>query len=317
MRSYTLTAPAKINLYLGIVGDRPDGFHELVMVMQSVDLADTVTVREIRSPGIQITCDRPDVPVDETNLAWKAAKLMQQKFPETAAKHSGLAIDIQKRIPMGAGLAGGSADCAAVLVGIDLLWDLGLTQSELQDLAANLGSDISFCVSGGTALCTGRGELIDPLPDLDHLYAVLAKYKDLPVPTPWAYKTYREQFGPSYPKNIDELEARKAHLKSGDMMTAIAHRDSLAIGKLLHNDLERVVLPNYPQVQGLRETFELTRDLGTIGVMMSGSGSTVFALAETKAEADQVAAKMRSIIPDDDLEFWVTQFCASGVKIAG
>ena len=315
MGSYRLTAYAKINLYLGIVGDRSDGFHELVMVMQSVDLADTVTVTETRSTeaNISLTCDRADVPVDATNLAWKAADLMQRRFPEVAASKGGIAIDIQKRIPMGAGLAGGSADCAAVLVGLNLLWELGLTQSELQELAAELGSDISFCVSGGTALCTGRGEVIDSLSNLDNLYAVLAKYHDLPVPTPWAYKAYREQFGPTYPKTLEALEDRKQHLKSSELMNAIAHRDSPAIGRLLHNDLERVVLPNYPQVQSLRDTFGRTQNLG---VMMSGSGSTVFALCNTKEDAEALKLEMRSLIPDETLEFWVTQFCSSGVKIA-
>ena len=315
MGSYRLTAYAKINLYLGIVGDRSDGFHELVMVMQSVDLADTVTVTETRSTeaNISLTCDRADVPVDATNLAWKAADLMQRRFPEVAASKGGIAIDIQKRIPMGAGLAGGSADCAAVLVGLNLLWELGLTQSELQELAAELGSDISFCVSGGTALCTGRGEVIDPLPNLDNLYAVLAKYRDLPVPTPWAYKAYREQFGPTYPKTLEALEHRKESLKSSELMNAIVHRDAPAIGRLLHNDLERVVLPKYPQVQSLRDAFERTQNLG---VMMSGSGSTVFALCNTKEDAEALKLEMRSAIPDGTLEFWVTQFCSSGVKIA-
>ena len=317
MRSYRLTACAKINLYLGIVGDRSDGFHELVMVMQSVDLADTVTVSEMRSSdqldNICLTCDQSDVPLDSTNLAWKAADLMRRRFPDVAAKQNRIAIDIQKRIPMGAGLAGGSADCAAVLVGLNLLWELGLTQSELQELAAELGSDISFCISGGTALCTGRGEIIDPLPTLNNLYAVLAKYRNLPVPTPWAYKAYREQFGPTYPKTLEALEDRKQHLKSGELMNAIAHADGPAIGRLLHNDLERVVLPNYPQVQSLRDTFERTQNLG---VMMSGSGSTVFALCNTKEDAEALRLEMRSAMPDETLEFWVTQFCGSGVKIA-
>ena len=321
MRSYRLTAFAKINLYLGIVGDRTDGFHELVMVMQSVDLADTVTVSEMRSSepwddplhNIHLTCDRTDVPTDATNLAWKAADLIRRRFPEAAAKRGAIEIDIQKRIPMGAGLAGGSADCAAVLVGLNLLWELGLTQSELQELAAELGSDISFCVSGGTALCTGRGEVIDPLPKLDNLYAVLAKYRDLPVPTPWAYKAYREQFGPTYPKTLEALEHRKQSLKSSELMNAIAHGDGPAIGRLLHNDLERVVLPNYPQVQSLRDAFERTQNLG---VMMSGSGSTVFALCNTKEDAEALKLEMRSLMPDETLEFWVTQFCSSGVKIA-
>lgn len=312
MRSLTLTAPAKINLLLHIAGDRPDGFHELVMVMQSIDLADTVTVKERQEPGISLSCDRPNVPTDNSNLAWKAADLMQRRFPDVAKKRSGITIDLVKRIPMGAGLAGGSADCAAVLVGIDLLWDLGLTKLELQTLAAELGSDISFCVAGGTALCTGRGEIIDPLPGLDDLYAVLAKYEDLPVPTPWAYKTYRAEFGSTYPETTTELDRRTEQLRTGSMMNAIVQGDGAAIGKGLHNDLEKVVLPHYPKIQNLRNEFSKTNSLG---VMMSGSGSTVFALAQSLAQAEIIEANIRSAIPDSDLEFWITKFCHSGVQL--
>ena len=312
MRSLTLTAPAKINLLLHIAGDRPDGFHELVMVMQSIDLADTVTVKERQEPGIGLSCDRPNVPTDNSNLAWKAADLMQRRFPDVAKKRSGITIDLVKRIPMGAGLAGGSADCAAVLVGIDLLWDLGLTKLELQTLAAELGSDISFCVAGGTALCTGRGEIIDPLPGLDNLYAVLAKYEDLPVPTPWAYKTYRAEFESTYPETTTELDRRTEQLRTGSMMNAIVQGDGAAIGKGLHNDLEKVVLPHYPKIQNLRNEFSKTNSLG---VMMSGSGSTVFALAQSLAQAEIIEANIRSAIPDSDLEFWITKFCHSGVKL--
>lgn len=313
MRSYTLIAPAKVNLYLSIVGNRPDGFHELVMVLQSIGLADIVTVQETRGSGIQLTCDQADVPLDETNLAWKAADLMARKFPEVAAKQGGIAIDIQKKVPMGAGLAGGSADCAAVLVGINLLWNLGLTQAELQDLAALLGSDIPFCVSGGTALATGRGEVLDPLPDLDQIYVVLAKYRDLPVSTPWAYQTFRANFGDTYPKTPEDLTAKQQALRSGDMMQAIARKDAAAIGKLLYNDLERVVLPDYPKVQALRDRFA---EIGCLGTMMSGSGSTVFALAESQEQAESILAKMRAAIPDEDLDLWVTQFSPSGVRLA-
>ncbi len=322
MREYSLIAPAKINLFLGIVGhhfDRatppqPDGFHELVMVMQSIDLADRVTVTETRNPGIVVTCDDGDVPEDETNLAYKAAALMQQQFPDRAAQHGGLAIAIEKHIPMGAGLAGGSADCAAVLVGIDLLWELGLTQGELQAIAAQIGSDIPFCVSGGTALATGRGEIIDPLADLDNLYVVLAKYHDLPVSTPWAYQTFRQQFGATYPLTPAETEAKKVAMRSGEMLQAIHHRDNAQIAQRLHNDLEKVVLPAYPQIQALRDAFG---GLAVLGTMMSGSGSTVFALCGTEDGAIEVRDQMRQQFPDPRLELWVTKFCAAGVRLAG
>ena len=312
MRSYSLIAPAKINLYLQIVGDRPDGFHELVMVLQSIELADRVTVHPSVTDAIRVRCDNAAVPQDQTNLAYRAAELMTRQFPEMYAKLGGVDIDLQKRIPMGAGLAGGSGNAAAVLVGIDMMWNLGLTQSELQDLAATLGSDIPFCISGGTALATGRGEKLDPLPDLDDVFVVLAKYRELPVSTPWAYKAYRQQFGESYPRSQAEIAQQKQ--RSRGMMSAISHHDFKQIGQLLHNDLERVVLPEFPKVQQLRDEFQ---KFEVLGAMMSGSGSTVFALTETRAQAEMVMMKMREAIPDPELELWVTKFSSSGVKLVG
>ncbi|MBW4441771.1 MAG: 4-(cytidine 5'-diphospho)-2-C-methyl-D-erythritol kinase [Plectolyngbya sp. WJT66-NPBG17] len=311
MRSYSLIAPAKINLYLQIVGDRPDGFHELIMVLQSIELADRVIVRSRSVEGVRVHCDNPAVPVDQTNLAYRAAELMMREFPETYAKFGGIEIDLQKRIPMGAGLAGGSSNAAAVLVGIDLMWNLGLTHSELQGLGAELGSDIPFCISGGTALATGRGEKLAPLAGLDSLFVVLAKYRDLPVSTPWAYKTYRQKFGQAYPKTTQEIEAKKA--RSKEILTAIAYHDFKQIGQQLHNDLEQVVLPEFEKVQQLRDQFAR---LNPIGTMMSGSGSTVFALAESRSQAEEIRTTMRSNIPDADLELWVTKLSQCGVHLA-
>ncbi|NDJ18278.1 4-(cytidine 5'-diphospho)-2-C-methyl-D-erythritol kinase [Myxacorys almedinensis] len=311
MRSYCLIAPAKINLYLQILGNRPDGFHELVMVLQSIDLADVVTLRSRSTDDIRVACDDPNVPADPTNLAYRAADLMVRQFPDYHARFGGIDIDLQKRIPVGAGLAGGSTDAAAVLVGINLMWHLGLTQGELQDFAAMLGSDIPFCISGGTALATCRGEKLDPLPDLTDLHVVLAKYRDLPISTPWAYKTYRQNFGDTYPTTPAAWDACKQ--KAGGMLSAIAHHDTQQIVSHLHNDLERVVLPEYPKVQQLRDEFQTLEILGT---MMSGSGSTVFALVESLAQAEQVKAQMRRALPDPDLDFWVTKFCQSGVRLA-
>jgi 4-diphosphocytidyl-2-C-methyl-D-erythritol kinase len=312
MRSYSLLAPAKINLYLGIVGDRPDGFHELVMVLQSVGLADRVTMTETTAPGIHLACSDSEVPQDNTNLAYKAADLIYQRFPEVAKRQHGVSISIDKQIPMGAGLAGGSADCAAVLVGMDLLWDLGLTQAELQTLAAELGSDIPFCIGGGTALATGRGELLDPLPDLDNLHLVLAKYRNLPVSTPWAYQTFRSTFGADYPTTPDAFAAKQQAMRSSQMLRAIADRNPDAIAQNLYNDLERVVLPEYPQVKKLRDRFG---ELGALGTMMSGSGSTVFALCRTAEQAEGLKTQMESAGNDPDLELWVTQFRSTGIQI--
>lgn len=312
MRSYSLLASAKINLYLEILGDRPDGFHELVMVMQSIDLADQIDIRANGTDTLRVHCDHPQVPADSSNLAYRAAALMCQQFPDAFTRYGGVDITIHKRIPIGAGLAGGSSNAAAVLVGLDLLWELGLTQSEIQELGASLGSDIPFCVTGGTALATGRGETIATLPDLDTIYVVLAKYCSLSVSTPWAYKTYRQQFGASYLQQPADLQQRLQQVHSGPMISAIAHRDATAIGRLLHNDLEKVVLPEHANVAILREAFHQFQPLGA---MMSGSGPTVFGLVNGQEQAEQLKRQVERAIANPDLELWVAKFSQSGIQI--
>ncbi|GAA6620021.1 4-(cytidine 5'-diphospho)-2-C-methyl-D-erythritol kinase [Scytonema sp. NUACC26] len=311
MRSYTLTAPAKINLYLEIIGDRADGYHELVMILQSIDLADEIHLEAGSIDTIRLRCNQPELPTDRGNLAYRAAELMTEKFPEAYAKYGGVDISINKRIPIAAGLAGGSANAAAVLVGIDLLWDLGLTRTELEQLGSLLGSDIPFCVGGGTAIATGRGEQLSPLNPLNNIYIVLGKYRSLEVSTAWAYKTYRQQFGDTYLRDTESLAARAAAVHSGSIVKAIVNGDRKEIAEKLHNDLERVVLPEYPQVLQLRETFA---SAGVLGTMMSGSGPSVFGVCESQQQAEQVKTRIRETIPDKDLELFVTQTITHGVQ---
>jgi 4-diphosphocytidyl-2-C-methyl-D-erythritol kinase len=309
MRSYRLIAPAKINLLLEIVGNRPDGYHELVMVLQSIDLADEIELKPLGGDRIKLHCDHPYVPQDSTNLAYRAAKLMRERFPGNGS----VEITIQKHIPIGAGLAGGSTDAAAVLVGLDLMWNLGLAQGDLYDLAAQLGSDVPFCISGGTALAVGRGEKLSPLTDLDGLYAVLAKYRSLSVSTPWAYQTYRQEFGHTYAQTQSEQEERRLTGPSVPLLTAIAHRDGKAIGEALHNDLEKVVLNQHPKVAHLRENLA---SKATLGGMMSGSGPTVFGLTQTHSEATQIADQIKAELTDPDLDIWITKFISNGIHLS-
>lgn len=312
MRSYSLIAPAKINLYLEILGDRPDGYHELVMVLQSIELADQIDLRANGTDTIRVHCDHLNVPTDRSNLAYRAVELMAEEFPNVFAKFGGVEISIKKQIPVAAGLAGGSTDAAAVLVGVDMMWQLGLTQPELQDLAAKLGSDVPFCLSGGTAIATGRGEQLSPLPDLDHLYIVLAKDRNLMISTAWAYQTYRAQFGHTYVRDSESLESRASRVHSGPMVNAIYNKNEPQIGQLLHNDLEKVVLPTTPQVTQLREAFQSS---GALGTMMSGSGPTVFALCESQAHALEIQDKVRAIVASPDVDFWVTKFSNRGIQV--
>lgn len=314
MDSCTLVAPAKINLYLEIIGDRRDGYHELVMVMQSIALADQVELKAIGIDTFRVHCSHPLVPTDTSNLAYRAAQLMAQQFPAAFENWGGAQITIDKQIPVAAGLAGGSTDAAAVLVGLDLMWNLGLTLPELQELGAKLGSDVPFCIGGGTALATGRGEKISALSSLTGTYLVLGKFRSLQVSTPWAYQTFRSEFGNHYVSDEAGLEARRQRVHSGSMVSAILHHDSRQIGQQLYNDLERVVLPAHPQVSQLREVF---RQAGGLGAMMSGSGPTVFAIAESEAEATKIHDAARSAIPDPDLDLWITQFSTMGIHVMG
>ena len=312
MRLYSLLAAAKINLYLEIVGSRPDGFHELIMVMQSISLYDRITVRSIGVDEIRVRCNHPLVPADETNLAYKAAALVSDRCPGVMAKLGGVEITIEKQIPVGAGLAGGSCNAAAVLVGLDLLWNLGLTQSELQELGAELGSDVPFCVSGGTAIATGRGEQLDPLPGIDNLHLVLAKYESEFVSTPWAYKTYRAEYGDTYLTDTQSWQQRQSQVRSGDMVKAVAQHNAKALAQHLCNDFEKIVLPAHPKTAALKETMA---SLGGLGTLMSGSGPSVFTLAESAAEAESLSTRLREALPDPDLGLWTARFVSSGVQL--
>lgn len=288
----SLKAAAKINLYLEITGNRSDGYHDLVMILQSIDLCDRVDIRKIGTEEIQVTCTNPEVPCDRTNLAYKAAALMQSVYPEIG----GMEIAIDKQIPMGAGLAGGSGNAAAVLVGIDRLWDLGLTQSQICDFAAQLGSDIPFCVTGGTALATGRGEILSPLPDLTDLVLVICKPRQIAIATAWAYQTFRSE------GLLATSRVRDQNLSS-HMVAAIASGGESApnkIGRLLYNDLERVVLPEYPAIADLKSKL---LEQECIGAMMSGSGSTVFAISSDSDRAHQIAESVKT----DEIDVWVVK----------
>ncbi|MGI0483450.1 4-(cytidine 5'-diphospho)-2-C-methyl-D-erythritol kinase [Geminocystis sp. CENA526] len=310
MQSYSLFAPAKINLHLEIIGHRADGYHELVMIMQSVNLGDKIHLRANGTDNIRLYCQNPEVPLDNSNLAYKAVTLMQEKFPKAARNFGGVDITIEKNIPVSAGLAGGSTNGAGVLVGINLMWSLGLTQPELRDLASLLGSDVPFCISGGTSIATGRGEEIEPLSDLTDIWVILAKYSNLGVSTPWAYNAYRQQYEQFYVSDGKEVKSRTHQVHSGELVKAITNKDSKAIGRLLYNDLEKVVLPEYPAVSELITAF---RNENVLGAMMSGSGPTVFALCTTEQEATSIAQKVQNSINDPNLNCWVAQMCPHGI----
>lgn len=271
----TLSANAKINLTLDILGTRADGYHEVAMIMQEISLHDTLSMGKINQ-GISLTIaiegQQGTLPADESNLCWKAAALVQKEYN----LQEGVEIHLTKRIPMAAGLAGGSADAAAVLKGMNHLFRLGMTEARLCELGAKLGSDIPFCIMGGTMLATGRGEVLTRLPRFPRLSVVLAK-PPVGVSTAWAYKTYDAGYDGPHPDN----EAMLAAIHEGD-----AHK---ATG-LLCNVLEGVTEVEHPVIADYKR---LMLEHGAMASMMSGSGPTVFGLVREKQQAWHLADTLK------------------------
>ncbi|WP_166627031.1 4-(cytidine 5'-diphospho)-2-C-methyl-D-erythritol kinase [Jeotgalicoccus sp. S0W5] len=259
------TAPAKINLTLDTLFKRNDGYHEVSMVMTTVDLNDHLSFEKRTDKKIVIETDNQFVPTNRRNLAYQAAELMMKRYNIS----TGVTIHIDKHIPIAAGLAGGSADAAATFRGINAIYELGIELDELAELSAELGSDIPFCVYGGTALATGRGEMIERLPSPPHGWVVLAKPK-ISVSTKTIYSA---------------LKPGKNKPASNEMKRAIIDGNYDSIIRLLKNDLEEVTVKKYPEVKKLVENM---RDSGADGAMMSGSGPTVFGICKKERQANHV-----------------------------
>lgn len=267
----TVEANAKINLTLDILGKRPDGFHEVAMVMQSIGLHDTLTM-EKTDGEIALSINVPWLKADEKNLAWRAAELVRQEY----GLKGGVRMELTKRIPIAAGLAGGSADAAAVLKGMNELYNLQMSEARLCELGAKLGSDIPFCLMGGTMIATGRGEVLTRLADMPETWVVLAKPR-ISVSTAWAYQNYDEQGAERHPDN----EAIKK---------AIARGNRKAVAGLLCNVLESVTIKKYDVIADYKQ---MMLDKGAMASMMSGSGPTVFGLARNREQAEAIANVLR------------------------
>ncbi|MFF2484429.1 4-(cytidine 5'-diphospho)-2-C-methyl-D-erythritol kinase [Paenibacillus sp. NPDC058071] len=265
-------APAKINLLLDVIRKREDGFHEVEMIMTMVDLADRLEMEELPRDTIIISSQAGYIPLDEKNLAFQAAKLIKERYHV----RKGVYIHLDKKIPVAAGLAGGSSDAAAALRGLNRLWGLNIPQDELCRLGAELGSDVPFCVTGGTALATGRGEQLTPIANPPQCWVVLAK-PPINVSTADVYGKLR----------ANELTA---HPSASAMISAIERGSFHDICDGLGNVLENVTLDLYPEVRQLKESMQR---LGADGVLMSGSGPTVFGLVTKEAKLARIYNGLR------------------------
>ena len=262
-KSVIVDAPGKINLSLDITGVREDGYHEIDTIMQAIDLRDTVTITRMSGKGIYISCDRPRVPSDDTNYAHIAARLFFERFGLDA---STISIDIQKRLPMQAGMGGGSADAAGVLVGMNTLFEVGADLESLCRLGREIGADVPFCIVGGIQRARGIGEQMMPLPALPKCHIVVAK-PAAGISTRESYNRYDRRGAARRPDTERLIEK----LRAGDLH---------GLAKGMYNVLEEVA-----ELDEVRTLHERLLSGGAAGAMMSGSGSAVFGLFEKRSHA--------------------------------
>lgn len=267
-----LRALAKINLGLDVVRKREDGYHEVRMIMQTINMYDKLELMVREAPGIRIKANISSVPSDERNLVYKAAKLLMDEFHIT----KGLNIRLEKFIPVAAGMAGGSSDAAATMIGVNQLFDLGLSTAELMERGVKIGADVPYCIMRGTALAEGIGEVLNPLPPMPDCYILIAK-PPVGVSTAFVYGNLRANELEHHP----DIDGMIQSLKEGSIKDLC--------GKM-ENVLETVTIPAYPIIAEIKK---LMLDCGADGAMMSGSGPTVFGLFTEKECAKKAMAKVK------------------------
>lgn len=272
MNSMKIKTRGKINLTLDVLGKRQDGYHEVEMIMQSIDLYDVMEFTP-RNRNIIIHCDHKWVPEDKRNIVYKTTKLLQEEYNIK----QGIEITIHKNIPVSAGLAGGSSNAAGTLKALNQLWKLNLPLEKLMEHGKKIGADVPFCLLGGTVLARGIGEILKPLPALPPTWLILVK-PPIPVSTAWAYQNLIFKKNPQHPKTQRVVQG----IKEGNIGKIIPH---------LYNRLEGVSQAAHPEIAHIKRQLQ---DLGAKGVLMSGSGPTVFGICKDKKQAQYIYKKMRN-----------------------
>ena len=272
MDTISLKALAKVNLGLDVVRRREDGYHEVKMIMQTIHLYDRLDIRKMKEPGIQIQSNLSFMPVNENNLIYKAGKLLMDEFGIT----EGVSVKLDKRIPVAAGMAGGSTDAAAMLWGMNRLFSLKLSLEELMKRGVTIGADVPYCLMRGTALAEGIGEKLSPLPPMMKVPILIAK-PQISVSTKFVYSNLKLDKDTVHP-DIDQCIE---DIRRGSLTDLCAH---------MGNVLESVTIPAYPVI---REIKEHMMENGAVGAMMSGSGPTVFGLFSDEKTAKKAYYAMR------------------------
>lgn len=269
-----LKALAKINLGLDVLGRRENGYHDVRMVMQTIYLYDNIVIRKTEEPGIQLETNLFFLPVNEGNIAYKAAKMLMDEFQIQGGVH----ITLDKHIPVAAGLAGGSSNAAAVLVGMNRLFSLGLSEQELMERGVKIGADVPYCIMRGTVLAEGIGEVLTPLDPLPKCYVLIAK-PSISVSTKMVYEKLDAQVIEEHP----DIDGLIAGLKSQNIRKVAAS---------MGNVLERVTVEEYPIIERIKD--EMKKE-GALNAMMSGSGPTVFGIFEDRQTAKRAQQKIKKL----------------------
>ena len=269
----SLKALAKINLGLDVVRRREDGYHEVRMIMQTIHLYDRLDIKRTKESGIQIQTNLSFLPVNENNLIYKAAKLLMDEFSIT----DGVSVKLDKRIPVAAGMAGGSTDAAAMLFGMNRLFSLGLTKRQLMERGVQIGADVPYCIMRGTALAEGIGEELSQLPPMVKCPVLIAK-PSISVSTKFVYQNLKLDDATIHP----DIDLLIEDIKAKNLYDIAAH---------MGNVLETVTIPNYPVIDEIKKHM---LSHGAVGAMMSGSGPTVFGLFDDEAAAKKAYKAMRS-----------------------
>lgn len=267
-----LQAFAKINLGLDVLGKREDGYHEVRMIMQTIRMYDQLDMRKSVEPGIHLTTNKKYIPVDENNLVWRVAKLMM----DTCGIMEGVSIHLHKVIPVAAGMAGGSSDAAATLVGMNRLFHCGLSKEKLMELGVQIGADVPYCVLRGTALAEGIGEKLTVLPPMPDCWILIGK-PGISVSTKYVYTTL-------------DLNTDTVHPDIDGMKKALEDGNLYGITERMGNVLQDVTIPAYPEVERIKEQM---KTLGAVNAMMSGSGPTVFGIFDNEEKAQKACQKLR------------------------
>lgn len=267
-----LKALGKINLGLDVLGRRENGYHDVRMVMQTVYLYDQITIKKRRKPGIGLETNLYYLPVNENNLAYRAAKLLTDEF----GIGDGVSIRLNKHIPVAAGMAGGSSNAAAVLYGMNRMFGLGLTMDELMERGVTLGADVPYCIMRGTVLAEGIGELLTPLSPMPRCYVLLAK-PPVAVSTKLVYE------------KLDAKEIEE-HPDIDGIIGGLKEQDLARVAACMGNVLERVTIEEYPVIEKIKLTM---KEAGALNALMSGSGPTVFGIFEDKNQAKSAARRIK------------------------